>query len=153
MSNRLSGHRTEGEPRVNTNIWFSDQLSFLLACRFHFQASGRQILIYESSPPDYALVATLPPSSEPTLGHASPITSFKLHPTNPLELITASLDGTIKVWSWTDGRLVRTLNAALAVTNDDAETAKNVQITRMAVGIDNGKPFICLAADVASRGE
>lgn len=122
---------------------------------FHFVASGKQILIHESSPPDYALVSTLPSSLSD--GHSAAITSFHLHPLNPLELVSSSEDGTVKVWSWTDSRLIRTLDvsdAMLAASGKAKESGEQrVKIDRMSVGVEFGKAFAYLAVDAASRGE
>ena len=123
---------------------------------FHFVASGKQILIHESSPPDYALVSTLPSGS--SSGHLAPIISFHLHPLNPLELVTCSEDGTVKVWSWTDSRLIRTLDVAEAMVaaggkNKDDEPSRRVKIDRMSLGTESGKAFAYLAVDAASRGK
>jgi WD40 repeat protein len=116
-------------------------------------------LIHESTPPDYTLISTLPATIASGDGHSSSITSFHLHPSNPLELITASEDGTVKVWSWTDSRLIRTLDIAAALLNTktkavDEDTLKErVKVDRMSVGVENGKAFAYLAVNAATRGE
>jgi len=99
-------------------------------------------------------VSTLPTGSN--TGHTAPITSFHLHPLNPLELVTSSEDGTIKVWSWTDSRLIRTLDVAdamLAASGKAKDVDEHrVKIDRMSVGVESGKAFAYLAVDAASRG-
>jgi WD40 repeat protein len=113
-------------------------------------------LIHESSPPDYTLTGTLPSSTQSSISHTSRITSFQLHPSNPLQIITASEDGTVKVWSWTDGTLIRTLDVAEALHTQqkkgEDEEGKRGKIVRMAAGVEGGKVFVYAVVDAASRG-
>ena len=72
--------------------------------------------------------------------------------------MTCSEDGTVKVWSWTDSRLIRTLDVAEAMIsaggkNKDEEQSRRVKIVRMSVGTESGKAFAYLAVDAASRGK
>lgn len=124
--------------------------------RFHFMANGKQILVHESTPPDYTLIATIPSLDAASTGHTGAITAFHLHPTNPLELITASLDGTVKIWSWTDGQLIRTLDVAEALAaqrvEEDGQTAKaRAKIFKMAVGTESGKTYVYLEVNASNR--
>lgn len=65
------------------------------------------------------------------------------------------------MWSWTDSRLIRTLDVAAAllntktkVTSADEETLnERVKVERMSVGVENGKAFAYLAVNAATRGE
>ncbi|KFV76575.1 WD repeat-containing protein 75, partial [Struthio camelus australis] len=41
-------------------------------------------------------------------GHADPVTGIQLNPQNHLQLYSSSLDGTIKLWDFTDGILIKT---------------------------------------------
>ncbi|KAJ9119219.1 hypothetical protein QFC22_003711 [Naganishia vaughanmartiniae] len=78
-----------------------------------------------------------------------------------MEVLTASEDGFVKVWDWTDGRLIRSINIASAMTqedvtreykkakkNKDAEkTAEREEkgrriITQMSVGVVGHKGYI-----------
>lgn len=49
-------------------------------------------------------------SQTPTTGHSAEITCVMLNPKNPLQLYTASLDGTIKLWDYNDNILLKTYN-------------------------------------------
>jgi NET1-associated nuclear protein 1 (U3 small nucleolar RNA-associated protein 17) len=59
---------------------------------------------------NFARLSTL--SSTDSQGHRKPITALLVHPTNPLQLITAAEDGTVKIWDWVEGRHVRTISVA-----------------------------------------
>lgn len=54
------------------------------------------------------VVSTLPQSHDE--GHTDVITSAILSAQNSFQLITASLDGTIKVWDFLEGVLLRTID-------------------------------------------
>ncbi|KAL1411238.1 NET1-associated nuclear protein 1 [Vanrija albida] len=75
--------------------------------RFYFSASSTGVEVHSSEAPNFARLSTL--SSTDPNGHRKPITALILHPTNHLQLITASLDGTIKIWDWVEGRHIRTI--------------------------------------------
>ena len=49
--------------------------------------------------------------------HTAAITAMFINPDNPLQLLTSSLDGHIKVWDFLDGRLLKDLNVGLPITN------------------------------------
>ena len=53
------------------------------------------------------IISTLPGPRDD--GHADVITSAVLSPQNAFQLITASLDGTIKIWDFLEGVLLRTI--------------------------------------------
>lgn len=65
------------------------------------------MFVHSSTAPGFQRLSTL--SSTDPNGHRKPITALLLHPTNPLQLITSSDDGTIKIWDWVEGRHVRTI--------------------------------------------
>lgn len=117
--------------------------------------------IHAAVGPDYPHVSTLPSPSSVTEGHTAQIISYALNPTNPLQVLTASEDGFIKVWDWTDGRLIRSINLAAAMAQEDVtreykKAKKNKDstdksekeekgrriITQMAVGVVGGKGYI-----------
>lgn len=82
----------------------------LAACShtsFYFAASSTGVAVHSSEGPNFKRLSTL--SSTDRNGHRKPITALILHPTNQLQLITASLDGTIKIWDWVEGRHIRTI--------------------------------------------
>ncbi|EIW69565.1 hypothetical protein TREMEDRAFT_71675 [Tremella mesenterica DSM 1558] len=75
--------------------------------KFFHVVSGTSIHIHSYSAPHFPRLSTL--SSTVRDGHQKPITALILSPINPFQLITASLDGTVKIWDWVEGRLVRTI--------------------------------------------
>lgn len=44
------------------------------------------------------------------VAHQKPITAMLLHPSNPLHLITSSIDGTIRIHDWVEGRHIKTIH-------------------------------------------
>lgn len=84
--------------------------------RHFFIPSACSIKIYSAS--TLKVVSTLSPistsiyagpSSSTRLGHDQVVTALALNPQNPLQLYSASLDGTIKLWDWLEGTLLRTV--------------------------------------------
>ncbi|EJD52221.1 WD40 repeat-like protein [Auricularia subglabra TFB-10046 SS5] len=57
-------------------------------------------------------------------GHRRAITSIILHPSNPLQLVTASLDGSIKIWDFLDALLLDTIELNKPVTHMCADTSQ-----------------------------
>lgn len=92
------GLRMEGELR---------EVRIQLTSRFYFTAANTSVFVHSSTAPNFQRLSTL--SSTDSNGHRKPITALLLHPTNPLQLITSSDDGTIKIWDWVEGRHVRTI--------------------------------------------
>ncbi|CAK9780920.1 WD40 repeat-like protein [Cutaneotrichosporon oleaginosum] len=78
--------------------------------RFYFTAAGTSVFVHSSTGPNFERLSTL--SSTDPNGHRKTINALLVHPTNALQIITASDDGTVKVWDWVEGRLVRTIVAA-----------------------------------------
>lgn len=70
-----------------------------------FSIVGSTIKIYSTT--SGKIVSTLPGSLDE--GHTDTITSAVLSPQNAFQLITASLDGTIKIWDFLEGVLLRTI--------------------------------------------
>jgi hypothetical protein len=133
----------------------------LIFGRYYFLASGSTLNIHAAIAPDYHHVSTLPSPTSTQDGHTAQIISYALNPLNSLQVLTASEDGFIKVWDWTDGRLIRSINLAAAMTQEDVtrefkRAKKNKEaadkgekeekgrrvITHMAVGIVGGKGYI-----------
>ncbi|WWC85348.1 uncharacterized protein L201_000211 [Kwoniella dendrophila CBS 6074] len=75
--------------------------------RFYFTVTHTSIHIHSSTAPSFARLSTL--SSTHPQGHTKPITSLHLSPINSFQVISSSEDGTIKIWDWVAGRLVRTI--------------------------------------------
>ncbi|KZV93849.1 WD40 repeat-like protein [Exidia glandulosa HHB12029] len=63
-------------------------------------------------------------STSTSPGHRRTITSIMIHPGNPLQLVTASLDGTIKIWDYLDALLLDTIDLERPVTHMCADTSK-----------------------------
>jgi len=77
----------------------------LLASHF-FSIVGERIKIHSTS--SGKVVSTLPGPHDD--GHEDIITSAILSAHNPFQLITASLDGTLKIWDFLEGVLLFTIN-------------------------------------------
>ncbi|OCF39890.1 NET1-associated nuclear protein 1 (U3 small nucleolar RNA-associated protein 17) [Kwoniella heveanensis CBS 569] len=75
--------------------------------RFYFTVTHTSIHVHSSTAPSFSRLSTL--SSTHPNGHTKPITSLNLSPLNPFQIISSSDDGSIKVWDWVAGRLVRTV--------------------------------------------
>lgn len=129
--------------------------------RYYFLASGSTLNIHAAVASDYHHVSSLPSPTAVSDGHTAQIISYALNPTNPLQVLTASEDGFVKVWDWTDGRLIRSINLAAAMAQEDVtrefkKAKKNKEavdksekeekgrriITQMTVGIVGGKGYI-----------
>ncbi|KAM0746354.1 WD40 repeat-like protein [Meredithblackwellia eburnea MCA 4105] len=89
--------------------------------RYSFIASGSSIKIH--SVQSAALLSTLtlspaPSTSEPSNDNPTTIrptlrtrvTSLALNPSNPLQLVVGALDGLLRIWDFTEGVLLRTLD-------------------------------------------
>ena len=70
-----------------------------------FSVVGSAIKIHSAT--SGKIISTLPGS--PDEGHTDIITSVVLSPQNAFQLITASLDGTIKIWDFLEGVLLQTI--------------------------------------------
>ncbi|SCZ99393.1 BZ3500_MvSof-1268-A1-R1_Chr7-2g09512 [Microbotryum saponariae] len=91
-----------------------------------FIASSSQVKIYSTQ--STLLLSTLaPPQQQPSTSTASSspsqsssvgrakVTALLLNPTNPLQLLVASFDGTVRVWDYYEGRLLRTIQLGAPV--------------------------------------
>ncbi|KAG9005350.1 hypothetical protein FRB90_010426 [Tulasnella sp. 427] len=83
--------------------------------QYFFVPSGSSIKIY--SVETLRVVSTLSPlrslstsTNSPSPSHTDLVTSVLLNPSNPLQLYSASLDGTIKTWDWLEGILLQSFN-------------------------------------------
>lgn len=78
--------------------------------RYAFVATGPLVKVYATD--SVELLSTIAaPSSTPR----SPVSALLLNPANPLQLLVGALDGTLRVWDYTDGKLLRTLDLGSAV--------------------------------------
>lgn len=93
-----------------------DQASQYLS--YFFSVSGSSVRIYSSSTGE--LISTLlasPDTSEYGGSHSDRVTAAILNPFAPLQLLTSSLDGLIKIWDFMDGTLLQTLDVGSPITH------------------------------------
>ncbi|KIR96746.1 NET1-associated nuclear protein 1 (U3 small nucleolar RNA-associated protein 17) [Cryptococcus deuterogattii 2001/935-1] len=76
--------------------------------RFYFSVVHTSIHVHSSTSSNFSRLSTL--SSTHPKGHSKSITSLHLSPINPFQIVTSSLDGTVKIWDWVAGRLIRTID-------------------------------------------
>ncbi len=69
---------------------------------------GPRLMCTRPPPRNSLFLSTL--SSHHPRGHRQLITSLALHPTNPLQIISVSQDGSLKIWDWVEGRLVKSVH-------------------------------------------
>jgi len=86
--------------------------------RLCFVASAASVKIYNAATCQH--LSSLTPAvleEEARLGmHDKMVTSLLLHPANPLQLVTGSLDGYVRVWDYLEGQLLRTMDIGYPVT-------------------------------------
>ncbi|EJT99974.1 WD40 repeat-like protein, partial [Dacryopinax primogenitus] len=84
--------------------------------RFFFLPSGTSVNIHSAATGDVVSTLTLP---TPTPGKASKhrITSLALNPSNAFQLLVSHLDGSIRVWDFLDGVLLRTVELESGITH------------------------------------
>ncbi|CDU24802.1 related to NAN1-U3 snoRNP protein [Sporisorium scitamineum] len=122
---------------------------------YFFAVSKTSIRIYSRTTGQ--VVSTL--SSGPG-SHFAAITAIMINPANPLQLLTASLDGLVKVWDFLDGVLLSSFDLQLPISglaahannpntvfvllkkfrHRDAETAPR-NMSEILTALDNGAPF------------
>ncbi|KAN0060395.1 NET1-associated nuclear protein 1 [Thecaphora frezii] len=78
---------------------------------YFFLVSKTTIKIYSRTTGQ--VVSTL---SSDRLAHTATITGIMIDPSNPLQLITSSLDGHIKVWDFLDGVLLKSFDVGFPIT-------------------------------------
>ncbi|GAA5892426.1 hypothetical protein JCM5296_003595 [Sporobolomyces johnsonii] len=85
-----------------------------------FVASGAHVKIYSTATTE--LMSTLSSRiPSPSLSqHRSSVTSILLHPSNPRQLVIGSTNGTVQIWDYLEGRLLRTLDVQSPVTHATA---------------------------------
>lgn len=108
--------------------------------------------------------------------HFAAITAIMINPANPLQLLTASLDGRVKVWDFLDGILLSSFDLQLPISgmtahasnpntvyvllkkfrHRDAETAPK-NMSEILAALDSGAPFNSIIAhfslDLASHAQ
>lgn len=91
---------------------------------FFFVASGSTIRIYSTN--SGRLVSTLSSASSDISSstdsiipsqHTATITGLAINPSNAAQLISCSLDGTVKVWDFFDGKLMNTITLNQPITH------------------------------------
>lgn len=108
-----------------------------LDCRFYFTVSGSLIHVHSSTPPSFERLSTI--GTGPN-GHTKNITALVPHPTNAMQIVTSAEDGTVKVWDWVEGRLVRTLTFA-----------ENGKVWQIALGLVGSKWFVFATVGVPKQ--
>lgn len=98
----LFGQRMGGKSELSCPGMVADGID-----SFYFTVANTSIYVRSSTPPTFSRLSTF--CSNHPEGHKQPINALLLHPTNPFQLISGSEDGTAKVWDWTEGRLIRTI--------------------------------------------
>ncbi|KAJ3919644.1 WD40 repeat-like protein [Lentinula edodes] len=129
---------TDAHPSQSSPIFTQDG-------SYYFVLVGSSVKIFATSTGQ--LVSTLSvPSS--TTGVSSEITSVVLNPMNIFQIITSSLDGTIRIWDYLDATLIRTLDIAQPIhhicTHDKHQDFVFVTVSRPS------KPTKKLAEDASS---
>ncbi|CAO1615644.1 unnamed protein product [Parajaminaea phylloscopi] len=92
---------------------------------YFFTAAGCAVKIFSRVTGE--VVSTLAPPTRvsgeeenaalPCRSTLASLSGILIHPTNPLQLLTASLDGTIRVWDFLDAILLRTIDVGFPVTH------------------------------------
>uniref|UniRef100_A0A672FX99 WD repeat-containing protein 75 second beta-propeller domain-containing protein n=1 Tax=Salarias fasciatus TaxID=181472 RepID=A0A672FX99_SALFA len=73
---------------------------FLCCCRFLLCASGQCVKVFSTSTEECI---------HDLQGHTDLVTGVLLRPSNHLQVYSCSLDGTVRLWDFTDGILIKTL--------------------------------------------
>ncbi|TKY89507.1 hypothetical protein EX895_002038 [Sporisorium graminicola] len=130
-------------------------LVFTRDADYFFAVSKTSVRIYSRTTGQ--VVSTL--SSGPG-SHFAAITAIMINPANPLQLLTASLDGLVKVWDFLDGVLLSSFDLQLPISglaahaskpntvfvllkkfrHRDAESAPR-SMSEILTALDNGAPF------------
>ncbi|EPQ60436.1 WD40 repeat-like protein [Gloeophyllum trabeum ATCC 11539] len=102
-----------------TDSWVSRQPPvFTKDGSYFFSIVGSSVKIYSSTTGQVVSTLSASPSGSSASkfsqgnGHTDSITAAVLSPTNPFQLITASLDGCIKVWDFLEADLLQTIDLA-----------------------------------------
>lgn len=122
---------------------------------YFFVVSKTSVRIYSRTTGQVVSTLSSGPSS-----HLAPITAIMINPANPLQLLTASLDGRVKVWDFLDGVLLSSFDLQLPISgmtahasnpstvfvilkkfrHRDAETAPK-NLSEILTALDSGAPF------------
>ncbi|CAO1631778.1 unnamed protein product [Sympodiomycopsis kandeliae] len=79
--------------------------------KIHSRATGQVVSTLSASD------SSLPTSEARDRIHTAAITGLIIHPHNPLQLITSSLDGTVKIWDYLDAVLLKSIDVGYPVTH------------------------------------
>lgn len=91
---------------------------------YFFSASASAVKIHSRTTGE--VVSTLLPPRLTTLdtesdrlakSSAATVTGILIHPANPMQLLTSSMDGTIRVWDFLDAILLRTIDVGFPITH------------------------------------
>lgn len=90
---------------------------------YFFTASGSVVKIHSRVTGEVVSTLAPPPllsqDEASTSSNRSPsasLTGLLLHPRNPLQLLTSSLDGTVRIWDFLDAVLIKTIDVAFPIT-------------------------------------
>ncbi|KAG8862952.1 hypothetical protein FRB96_000372 [Tulasnella sp. 330] len=111
---------TSGQRSMESKPWSCISIS---SESYFFVPFACSIQIYSTSTLKVAsTLSSIPTQSKPSTSsathpdhHTQLVTSILLNPNNPLQLYSASLDGTIKIWDWLDGILLKTIDFLLPI--------------------------------------
>lgn len=81
---------------------------------YFFSCNGKSIRILSV---ETGQVVRILSSSVEEGGHSDTVTCVLINPKNPLQLYSASLDGTIKLWDFNDAVLLQTFDATVPIYN------------------------------------
>lgn len=149
-SAEFSPFQTIGEGRVSRL-----PVIFTRDADYFFAVSKTSVRIYSRTTGQVVSTLSTGPGS-----HFAAITAIMINPANPLQLLTASLDGRIKVWDFLDGILLSSFDLQLPISaiaahasnpntlfvllkkfrHRDAETAPK-SISDILAALDHGAPF------------
>lgn len=88
--------------------------TFLYFSSYFFSCNSKSIRILSV---ETGQVVRILSSSVQEGGHSDTVTSVMLNPKNSLQLYSASLDGTIKLWDFNDAVLLKTFEVGVPITH------------------------------------
>lgn len=105
--------------------------------------SDTSIFVHSATAPAFTRSSTL--SSTHPEGHKGQINAIALSPLNPFHLVSASSDGSIKIWNWVEGKLLSTFDAQASTG------VAGLQISHLCHGQVGGKWWIFFASSTPKK--
>ncbi|PWN46911.1 WD40 repeat-like protein [Violaceomyces palustris] len=93
----------------------SHPVIFTKDSEYFFLASSNSVLIHSRATGQ--VVSVLSANHGASEAHKARITGLVINPANPLQLLTSSLDGTLKIWDFLDAVLLSTIDLKLPITH------------------------------------